>query len=85
MKNVFAVANRLGTVGQDPGSDLQAKLEQIQTALGEVPLIGALPNDPGLSEGVLRIGSDGAIEPTEALIAHTGAIESIIAEVRSRV
>jgi len=85
MKNVFAVANRLGTVGQDAGGEIQAQLDQIQTTLGDVPLIGALPNDPGLVQGVLKISPDDGIEPTEALIAHTGAIESIIAEVRSRV
>ena len=85
MKNVFAVANRLGTTGQDAGTDLQAQLEQIQTTLGDVPLIGSLPSDPRLGGGALKIGPDGAIEPTEALAAHTQAIESIIAEVRSRV
>ena len=85
MKNVFAVANRLGTAGQDAGTDLQAKLERIQTTLGGVPLIGSLPVDPRLGEGVLKIGPDGGIEPTEALAAHTGAVESIIAELRSRV
>ena len=85
MKNVFAVANRLGTAGRDDGTDLQTQLEQIQTALGDVPLIGSLPSDPGLGEGALKISPDGAIGPTEALTAHTGAVESIIAEVRSRV
>ena len=85
MKKVFAVANRLGTPGQDAGTEAQEKVEQIQTALGDVPLIGALPSDPRLGEGALRIAPDGAIAPTEALAAHTQAIESIISEVRSRV
>ena len=85
MKNVFAVANRLGIAGQDGGTQRQAQLEQIQTTLGDVPLIGSLPMDPRLGEGALKIGPDGDIAPTEALTAHTGAIESIIAEVRSRV
>jgi CO dehydrogenase maturation factor len=85
MKKVFAVVNRLGIAGQDAGGEVQEKLEQIQTALGDVPLIGSLPMDPRLGEGALKIAPDGAIAPTEALTAHTGAIESIIAEVRSRV
>jgi len=85
MKKVFAVANRLGLPARDDGTDRQAKLEQIQTTLGDVPLIGSLPMDPRLGEGALRIAPDGSIAPTEALTAHTGAIESIIAEVRSRV
>ena len=85
MKKIFAVANRLGLPGQDDGPETQVQLEQIQTTLGDVPLIGSLPMDPRLGEGALRIAPDGNIAPTEALTAHTGAIESIIAEVRSRV
>ena len=81
MKNVFAVANRLAA----PGPETQTKLEQIQTTLGDVPLIGSLPMDPRLGEGALKIAPDGAIAPTEALSAHKDVIEGIIAELRSRV
>jgi CO dehydrogenase maturation factor len=81
MKKVFAVVNRLSPAGPET----EAKLEQIQTALGDVPLIGSLPMDPRLGEGALRIASDGTVEPTEALTAHREAIEQIITELRSRV
>ncbi len=81
MKKVFAVVNRLSP----PGPETQAKLEQIQTALGDVPLIGSLPMDPRLGEGALKIAPDGIVEPTEALIAHREAVEQIITELRSRV
>ncbi|MCP4374939.1 MAG: AAA family ATPase [bacterium] len=85
IKNIFAVVNRLGAPGQADEDEVQAKLKQIQTALGDVPLIGSLPTDPRLGEGVLKIDPDGGIEPTEALITHFHAIESIIAAVRSRI
>ncbi|MDP6545356.1 MAG: AAA family ATPase [Phycisphaerae bacterium] len=85
MKKVFAVVNRLGIAGQDDRDDTQAKLEQIQTVLGDVPLIGSLPMDPRFGEGALRIDPDGGVTPTEALTAHRAAVEGIIAELRSRV
>ena len=85
MKKVFAVVNRLGTAGQDGGDEIQAKLEEIQTALGDVPLIGSLPMDPRFGEGALKIAPDGAVAPTEALAAHRETIDTIIAELRSRV
>ena len=80
MKKVFAVANRLGDADQAP-----AQLEEIQTALGDVPLIGSLPQDPRLTQGALKIDADGNIEPTEALTLHKAAIENIIKELRNRV
>jgi CO dehydrogenase maturation factor len=85
LKKIFAVVNRLGTPGQADDAEIQAKLQEIQTRLGDVPLIGYLPMDPRLGEGALKIAPDGEISPTEALATHKGTIDSIIAEVRSRV
>jgi len=85
MKKVFAVVNRLGSVGQDNPDETEAKLREIQAALGDVPLIGSLPVDPDLGQGALRTGADGAVEPTEAAARHAAAIDGIISELRSRV
>ncbi|MDP7290228.1 MAG: hypothetical protein QGH94_19760, partial [Phycisphaerae bacterium] len=85
MKKVFAVANRLGLTGPDAASDPQVQLDNIQAALGDVPLIGSLPFDPALGQGALKITPDGKFEPTEALIAHRTAVEGVIAELQRRV
>jgi CO dehydrogenase maturation factor len=85
IKNIFAVVNRLGVFGQHDGPEVQAKLDEIQTALGDVPLIGSLPIDPRLGQGALKIDPNGGIKPTEALSAHLDTIQNIIAEVRSRI
>ena len=83
MKKVYAVANRLGIPGP-AGGDPKLQLEQIQAALGDVPLIGSLPFDPALGQGSLKIGPDGQVEPTEAMLTHKAAVESIIAELQQR-
>jgi CO dehydrogenase maturation factor len=75
MKRVFAVANRM-----DQTCDLKRTAEQ----LGDIPLIGHLPTDPRLAEGVLRVTPDGRLEPREALAGNMQALEGILAEVKSR-
>jgi len=84
MKNVFAVANRVGGVAPGDCAETDAAIAQIKEVLGGVPLIGCLPDDPRLVAGALRTAADGQVEPTEALSAHMQTIEGIIAELQSR-
>ncbi len=76
VKNVFAVANRIAHSGQ---------VDAIREGLGEVPLIGQLPVEDRLADGILRISPDGQIEPLPALAANLEALERIIEEVHKRI
>jgi CO dehydrogenase maturation factor len=75
MRNVFAVANR--TAGD-------AELDEVRRRLGEVPLVGALPQDDRLRAGVLRATPQDGVEPREALTANLPNVEKILSELESR-
>ncbi len=73
LRNVMAVANRL-----KPAADVEA----IRRRLGEIPLIGQLPEDEALASAeFIRAAQDGRIEGTDALRRHLPALEGIIARV----
>lgn len=76
MKNVFAVANRIQHDDQ---------LDSIRAALGEVPLIGHLPVEERLAEGILRISDDGRAEALPALARNLDAVEAILEEAHRRI
>ena len=71
LKRVFAVANRL------TGS---ADVEAIRRQLGDIPLVGSLPEDPRLGKAILHAGVNGGIEAGRALQDHLPAVEGILAE-----
>jgi CO dehydrogenase maturation factor len=75
MTRIFAVANRV---------DQAAKLEKIGEQLGEVPLIGHLPTDARLVEGIVTTAPDGRLMPSQALADHQPAVERILAELKKR-
>ena len=75
VRNVFAVANR---------TDDPARLEEIQRRLGEVPLIGHLPFDERLVEGIVAAGPDGGMRVLPALQDHLQALRGILAQVQER-
>ena len=70
LKKLFAVANLTDRSG-DP--------DQIAGQLGDVPLIGTLPFDPALAEGMLQVGADGQIAASAGLERHRPAVEKILA------
>ena len=75
LKNVFAVANRVR-------SDDEA--DQIRSQLGDVPLVGRLPVEDRLADGILRISGDGGVEPLPAMADNLEAVESILRELQDR-
>ena len=70
VSKVLAVINRM-TDSTD--------LDQVRSALGDVPLIGQLPFDADLARGILARDADGRPQATDALTRYTPAVESIIA------
>ncbi len=74
MKKLFAVANRV-TESTD--------IDGIAEKLGDIPLIGQIPYDERLEQGVLEPSSDG-IKLSEALSDHLAAVEGIISELQNR-
>ena len=76
VKNVFAVANRLSEPDQ---------AEKIRDRLGEIPLIGHLPMDDRLAAAVVAAAANGKLAPSEGFNAHLQAVESILAELESRI
>jgi CO dehydrogenase maturation factor len=76
IKKIFAVANRFS-----PGPDAGGT----QNRLAEIPLIGHLPTDDRLNEGIMGITDDGQIEPSEALTENAASVEEILSEVESRI
>lgn len=75
LKNVFAVANRVTD---------RTDIEQIRGKLGGVPLVGCIPFDERLTEGVMR-RDNGGFQPTPALTDLLGPLRDLISEVRTRV
>jgi len=75
MKKVFAVANRLSAAALDP----------VRQQLGDIPLLGDLPEDPRLAGGIVRTAADGRLEACEALTANLPAVERILAELETRI
>ncbi len=74
MKRIFAVANRV-TESTD--------MKSIARGLEGIPLIGQIPYDEGLEEGILCTANEG-IEPREALTHHLPALEEILSQLESR-
>ena len=74
VRRVSAVANRV---------DSDEQLRRIAGRLGDIPLIGRLPTDQRLVDGVLRVGADGQVDAKEVLKDHAAAIEGILARVSS--
>ncbi len=75
MQRVFAVGNRVGG---------PAELEGIRKQLGDVPLIGHLPEDPRLAAGIVRTTDEGHLQPGEALAAGLDAVEAMLSELARR-
>jgi CO dehydrogenase maturation factor len=73
LTKVFAVANRIGG---------QSDLEAIRARLGDLPLLGYLPEDVRLRQGVLTIAPDGRVAHRPALADSIPAVEKIIAALR---
>jgi len=57
LKKIFAVANRVR------GSE---DIKNIQSLLDGLPLIGAIPFDPQLEAGIVKLTDDGELKPTDA-------------------
>jgi len=75
MKKVFAVANRVSA---------PADAEAIARQLGDIPLIGQLPDDPRLVGPVVAPAQGGELQPTEGLTAHLAGVQAILAELEAR-
>ena len=69
MKKLFAVANRV-----EESTDVTA----IANALDGIPLVGRIPYDARIQSGVVRLGADGELEPTEGLRAHLDSVAAIL-------
>ncbi len=75
MTNVFAVANRV----TDPSQS-----GPLADQLGEVPLIGQLPTDPRLAEGIVGVDARGDLQPGEGLTGNLPAVEALLSELQTR-
>ena len=71
MKNLLAVANRI-TEGTD--------LDRIRAELGDIPLIGQIPLDRRLENGVVTLDGEDGMCPTEGLRGHLANVDSILSE-----
>ena len=68
LARVFAVANRITDDDQ---------LDRIQEQLGDMPLIGHLPVDNRLVDGIIRITPDGEMTPSAALDDHLTSLKAL--------
>ena len=75
MKNVFAVANRIND---------RAQADRIKEQLGNVPLIGHLPEDNRLAKSVVTVAGD-EIQAGLGLAANMQAVEEILSELKQRI
>ena len=76
LTKVFAVANRISQDGQ---------LSAIEKQLGDIPLIGHLPVDERLMEGIVNRTPDGSIEPRKVLEDLRPSVEGIYRELEARI
>ena len=74
-KKVYAVVNRVRR---------PEEVDWTRRQLGEIPLIGQLPEDDRFGGAVLRVGGDGRVEACAALEAYLPAVEGMLAELRNR-
>ena len=72
MDKLFAVLNRAGE---------STDVEEVRRALDSVPLIGVIPEDARLGEGVVRSSKVGELVPTEVLKDHLGRVEEILSKI----
>ncbi|MBI5722884.1 MAG: AAA family ATPase [Planctomycetes bacterium] len=82
LKNLFAVANRMGDGTGNPADP--ATLAAIAGRLDGIPLIGQLPCDRRLAAGVLT-AADGQVRPSQATLAHLPAIQAVLDQLDRRV
>ena len=75
MTRIFGVANRVGDAGE---------ADSIGKRLAGIPLIGHLPTDDRLADGILRMTADGQPQPTAALTDNADALEAILSEIERR-
>ncbi len=75
LKNIFAVANRVTD---------QTDIEHIRGKLGGVPLVGRIPFDERLAQGVMR-RDNGGFGPTRALTDLLAVLRDLVSEIRTRV
>jgi len=73
MTNLFVIANGIA----DP-----ADLECISRELDGLPLVGQIPRDEGIREGVARLAASGELRPTGWLADHMDVVTAILGELR---
>jgi len=69
MAKLFAVLNR----SRDP-----AGVDKVRSALDGIPLIGRLPEDERLADGIVRLDVNGDLHPTSVMQEHMGRIEELL-------
>jgi len=70
MNKIVAVANRISRPDE---------IDSIREQLGDIPLVGHLPEDGRLRKNILEITPDGKVRAGEALSAHLSSAEEILA------
>ncbi len=76
MTRLLAVAN-----GVKPSTDL----ETIRNALEDIPLIGQIPYEERFRAGLVRLGEEQTLEPTEALAQHLPEIEQLLETIENSI
>ena len=74
LKKIFAVANRV----RHPDD-----IETIKKHLEGLPLIGAIPFDPHLEAGIVKLTGEGELKPTDAFNNLREELEKIIANIQA--
>ena len=76
LKKILAVGNHISKNSQ---------LTEIERELGDIPLIGHLPTDERLVEGIVKRNPDGNIEPRAVLLELLPSVQSIYKELEARI
>jgi CO dehydrogenase maturation factor len=75
LRNVLAVGNRVNR---------PQEIQKIIAELGDIPLVGTLPTDDRLAQGIVAIAPDGRAEPREAIADSLKAVQGILSEIKTR-
>jgi CO dehydrogenase maturation factor len=75
LRHVLAVGNRVNR---------PQETQKIIAELGDIPLVGTLPTDDRLAEGIIGPGPDGRGEPREAIADSLKAVQAILSEIKTR-
>jgi len=59
-----------------------SNMARVSEALGDLPIVGRIPQEPSIADGPVRLGDDGGVEAVGWLAGHLDEMRGILARIR---